>query len=383
MTKTYLLPVLRLLWLQNKQSVMRLRYDVGRELVVIISSATLLGLFYYMFYDFLHAKLSDVDAALRAQLSRQFLVLLLLLLGPWTAGHLRPLWQKGAGWIAFAGRSGERNGVIQSFRLLQSLLILGSVYGFYFGLIAPRFTFEGGLELWTLVSLALAGVRLAFLNPPDPSEGGGTGQRLKPILSDAEQGRMSTLFFWRWHQLIRRNRMARLCLALSSLFAGLGALMLALAWPFFLLVLVCMAASLFLASALAFQLEEDMRSAWFERQIGCSHQEFVAVYQRLCYGIGLAFGIMMLLAVSILRDSAGISWTEAWKILPIAALFPCLLPAVMFQLAPDRPLLQILVTALIGLFIATAIYAHGAALVLVPLVIYYAMQYQQDNFYRT
>ena len=382
MIKTYLIPILRLLFLQNKQSLIRLRYDVGRELVVLLSGTVLLGLFYYMFHDFLHEKLSGVSPAFRASLGHQLIIILLLLLGPLAAGGVRGLWQKGPGWIAFGSRSGERQSVIQSFRWIQSVLTFLVAYGLFFAIVIPGFGFDGQSQSrlwpWVLLSLGLAAARLLLLQPYDPGEG--KGSELRPMLSDNQQSRKATLLLWRWHQVLRRNRMARLCLGLTSLLSFIVALMLLSSWPFFLAILITMVASLALACAVAFQLEEDMRSVWFERQIGCSHEEFVAVYQSLCYGIGAAFGVAMFAIAFLLHPTLG---TDGWKIMPIAALFPSLLPAVMFQLAPDRPLLQILVTALIGLFLATAIFAHGAALALVPLVIYYAKHYQKDNFYRT
>jgi hypothetical protein len=258
------------------------------------------------------------------------------------------------------------------------MILLVAFYGLFMLVVLPGFAFQGSLWPWLLASLGLGTIRLFFLNLRDPIDS--RGIQLHPMLSDRVQSRSQTLLLWRWHQMFRRNRMAKLCLAMSGILSIGFTGMLFLHWPFFLIILGVMLGSLGIACAVAFQLEEDIRAIWFERQIGCSHQEFVAVYQRLCYALGLAYGLSLFL---ILACSPQSLWQEGWKILPIAALFPCLLPSVMFQLAPDRPFLQILVTALIGLFLGTAIYAHGGATALVPVVIYYAKHYQEGNFYRS
>lgn len=352
---------------------------MGRELLVIFSTATLLGLFFYIFHDFLNEKIAAMGPELRRSLSRGFLATLLCLLGPLTAGPLRSLWQSGVGWNAFAARLGEDPAVLLRFRWLQSIGLVLASYGFYWLVLAPRFAlgFDASLWPWQILSLGLGALRLLFLGERDPSE----RRQLKPILSDRPASRSMTLLLWRWFQLSRRHRLARLCLGLALLIAALNFMLMAQSWPLFILILLTMLSSLLVASAVAFQLEEDMRSVWFERQLGCSHEEFVAVYQKLCFGLGTALATLALVPCLVFASAYPLA--ESWKLLPIAALFPSVLPAVMFQLAPDRPLLQILVTALLGLFLGTAIYAQGFALVLVPLLIYYAKHYQKDNFYRT
>ncbi len=136
-----------------------------------------------------------------------------------------------------------------------------------------------------------------------------------------------------------------------------------------------------IAAAPSFQLQEDMRAIWFERQIACSHEEYVAVYQKICVRLALGFGLS---AVLIAFATRGLEApVETLKLMAITALFPLLLPAVMFQIAAERPSLQIMTISLIGLFLGTAIFAHWAAIALLPIALTYAKQYQQNNFYRS
>jgi hypothetical protein len=183
--------------------------------------------------------------------------------------------------------------------------------------------------------------------------------------------------------MVQRNRLCRLCLGISLVLQLSIGVMHGLGWPLVLTVLATMLASAILAWAVAFQLEEDMRAVWFERQLGCSHEEFVKVYQEICWMLGLGAAALSLVAALVSGLPSREPLWEWLKLLPIAALFPIITPAVMFQVAPERPLLQILITGLIGLFLGTAIYAHYLSILLVPIAITYAKNYQKDNFYRS
>ncbi len=374
--------ILALIVHHNKQNLIRIRYDWGREMLVLSSTGILLGLFYYIFHDFLHTKLNDLPESLRQGISTRLMATVLLGLGAWIAGRLAQLFKDQPGWALFALRSGEQPSVVDAFRRCQALLILVLSYGFFWLALAPSFVHWSLQDSVILQSSSLAIAALLFFfmrkNPaPGPSKW------LQPILNDKLVSRAQTLRTWRWYQMLRRNRLCRLCLGLSAFVQILIGIMHGLGWPLFLCVLATMLASALLAWAVAFQLEEDMRAVWFERQLGCSHEEFVRVYQELCWFLGLGLALLSL-ALALIGGVAAREPASEWlKLLPIACLFPVITPSIMFQVAPDRPLLQILITSLIGLFLGTAIYANVLAIFLVAVAIHYAKTYQKDNFYRS
>jgi hypothetical protein len=357
----------------NKQSLTRIRYDLGRELVVIASTGILLGLFYYMFHDFLQDKLNDLPIGLREIIATRLRAVIMLGLGLWVGGRLNNLYRAEPGWAHFALRSGEEPGVVRAFRLGQSLLLIAVSYGMFGYFFQPELFLQIG-------SLVLAGATFLVMRSRKEST---SSQTLKPILSDKTESRTSTLRNWRWFQIIQRNRLCRLCLTISLVLQLLIGIMHGLGWPLFLTVLVTMIASGIMAWTLAFQLEDDMRAIWFERQLGCSHEEFVKVYEHISWRLGLGLAVLSLLTLLATGVPGRVPVGEWLKLLPIAALFPLITPAIMFQVAPERPLLQILITSLIGLFLGTAIYAHILSIVLVPIAITYAKNYQKDNFYRS
>lgn len=374
--------LLTLIYQHNKQNIIRIRYDWGRELLVIASTGILLGLFYYIFHDFLHEKLSDLPAALRLAIADRLVMVFLLSLGIWNSSRIRALFQDGPGWASFALRSGEEPVVVSWFQRVQALLVILVSYGLFWYFFAAAFI-QWPLARCILLQAVSLGLGALFYLWIGPAQGQTLGQTLKPILKDPPSSRAHTLRSWRWFQMLQRNRLCRLCLALSLCLQLLIGVMHGLAWPLFLAVLATMLSSALLAWAIAFQLEEDMRAVWFERQMGCSHEEFVRVYEQLSLMLGLGLGLISLLMAVIGGVPARVPLTEWLKLLPIAALFPLITPSIMFQVAPDRPLLQILTSSLIGLFLGTAIYASAWAILLVLVAIRYAKTYQKDNFYRS
>lgn len=373
---------LKLLVFHNKQNLIRIRYDWGRELVVISSTCILLSLFYYIFHDFLHSKLQDFPEQLGIALSNKLMGAAILILGIFVAGRLRALFFLNPSWGHFAERIGENPRIVSWFRCLQALLIVCLSYGIFWQFVAPAFShwdLKQSLYMQAL-SLSLCGLSIFIARNKSSDH---IAKKLRPILNDALTTRRRTLRAWRWYQILNRNRYCRLCIGLSlSIQVGVG-IMYALHWPFFLSVLSSMLASALLAWSIAFQLEEDMRAIWLEKQLGCSHEEFVAVYQELGWGLGLILGILSLFIALVMGVPAWVPVTECLKLLAISALFPALMPSIMFQVAPERPLLQILSSSLIGLFLGTAIYAQGLAVIFVALAIHYAKDYQKDNFYRS
>lgn len=370
---------LRLLFLQNKQLALRLRYDLGRELVVIISSAVLLGLFAYIFHDFLTDKLTVIPDEQRLRITSGFAAVVLLLLGPWLGSRLDRLWRQDPSLAAFARRSGEEPKAIDRYLGLQTILLFVLGYGFFWLLIGrywARWSWPT-TGILQAASIAFAGGRFRYGHIVNHEK------EMDPILKDKEESRGKTLFGWRWFQMIKRNRLARACLIAAFVLQGFLGLLLYAGAPFSLAVLLSMIIGLLASCAPAFQLEEDMRAIWFERQMGCSHEEYVDVYQRLCLLLALIFGVTSMLAFGLSMAWTHISWLEALKLAPISGLFPALLPAVMFQLAPERPILQLMIIGLVGLFLGTAIFAHWGFLALVPIALSYAKKYQQNNFYRS
>jgi hypothetical protein len=326
-----------------------------------------------MFHDFLQDKLNDLPTQLRELIATRLRAAVMLGLGLWVGGRLSSLFRDEPGWADFALRSGEDPWVVRAFRLGQSLLLILVSYGIFWYFFQPELILQIG-------SLLLASLTLVIMRN---KKEGTSAQNLKPILRDAEESRARTLRSWRWFQIMKRNRLCRLCLGISLVIQLFIGVMHGLGWPLFLTVLATMLASALLAWAVAFQLEEDMRAVWFERQLGCSHEEFVKVYEEICWMLGLGLALLSLMTALVTGVPGRTPLTEWLKLLPIAALFPIITPAIMFQVAPERPLLQILITGLIGLFLGTAIYAHALSILLVPIAITYAKNYQKDNFYRS
>jgi hypothetical protein len=369
---------LRLVGTHNKQYFLRLRHDLGRELVVLISSLVLLGLFAYIFRDFLNEKLKVIPAEQQAGIARLFAFSLLMVLGPWIASPIRKLWRQEPSLRSFALRSGENPSTVRLYLIVQTSLIVLLSYTFYWryvGLPWGRWSLAGSLT-WLSLSLALGLMRLAFFG-----EAKSRDDTFRPLLDDGESTRLQTIRLWRTRQIYLRNRLAKLCLALALLVQVASGLLLAQGAPLALAILLAMVTGLLTAAAPSFQLEEDMRAIWFERQIACSHDEYLSAYQAISVRLALLVAIATIVAAFLGRGTE--LPFDSLKVAAVASLFPLMFPAVMFQIAPERSILQIMTIALIGLFLGTAIFAHWASIILVPIAVTYAKQYQKNNFYRS
>lgn len=369
---------LRLVRTHNKQFLLKLRYDLGRELVVLISSLVLLGLFAYIFRDFLDEKLKVIPPAQQAGIARMFALVLLMVLGSIVAAPIRKLWKEDPGLRSFSLRIGENPSTVLLFLLLQSTLLLAIPYVLYWrfaGIPWGQWTLVEALLLQA-ISLCIAAIRFFLFGEKKANE-----DRFKPLLNDSLSSRGGAMMHWRLRQIFLRNRLAKLCLLLALLLQIVAGAVLWQGAPFALAVLLAMASGLLTAAATSFQLEEDMRAIWFERQIACSHEEYVDAYQKICMQLALIIALISLAAGFLGRGFH--MPLETIKLAAIVALFPAMFPALMFQIAPERSLMQIMTIALIGLFLGTAIFAHWASIIVVPIAVIYAKQYQRNNFYRS
>lgn len=376
-----------LVWLSLSGTIHRLRHDLGRELVVGFSALILLGLFTYVFGDFLTIKTADLPASLQSNLSQGFGI---ILLGLTTLVCSRLLRQDRSSHQSFynaASRMGESPGTLRLYRYLW----WGLQVAFFYGLawwVMRRF-------IHVIPSTLLMGAQIFFLSallgsllvrtPSSSSGNAGSGAFPKPWQPPQQPASpQRTLFSWRWYQMLHRNRLTRLTLGVGLVFAAMSGLNEWRSGPFFLTVLAALIAGLFAAMALAFQMEDDVRALWAERGMGLSDDEYQGAYRRLGRTLGLILGTAASMSFSLNRMVAGIPMdpTLMTQVFAAAALAPYIMPGLLFQIDPRRPAIQAMTCGLLTLFLGTAILAHWLAIALPPLLVYYTQNYQKGQFYR-
>ena len=138
-----------------------------------------------------------------------------------------------------------------------------------------------------------------------------------------------------------------------------------------------MISSIAISWSLSFQLQEDMNHSWVEKSMGVAQYEVENAY--FYTGLYLAAPIAIAFFISIFYSYDSI--TAAIQAASICISAPILFHSIMFQIEPKKPIIQILCSVLIVLFIGTAIFAHPLSALIIPVVIYYGRQHQTDQYY--
>jgi hypothetical protein len=358
----------------------RLRHDAEAALTVAVAAAVLVAVTAYVFNDFLNVQVASLSLAMRDAFGRAAAVILLVL---WTLGSGRAARRARLEEATIAGaarRLGEERGTVSAY--VWSMLGLRLVGGTAFVLwIIARY-----LTVWSPVTQIGAGaaavvVALAMVWWPERAAAGTAERPQVPVRLSGSAAHVMTR--WRLFQLLYRQPMARLALAI----AGLGALLVLAAasagLPGVTRVVAGYAAGLCVATGLALQLADDLRIAWIDRAVGVTHQAFVGVYERLALRLGLGTMVFVGSAAILGALAGGHPIDAAAAQSAIVAAIPVLvMPNLMFQIDARRPALTMLVVLVVSLFIATACYAHWAGVLLLPLLRTFAMSAQHGRFYR-
>ena len=363
-------------------AIRRVRHDLAAEITVLICAAVIVGLFIYVFRDFLTVKLQSLNAQAARIGATGFALLLLasvsVVIAAGRSRHRADPQSLGSLLL----RLGEDARCVSTYEHVRSLCQIAVAYAVTWWIVWRWFvrwdlTTAIAIQVFALAALmGSARWRHVSIRAEDVRA---------PIITPAEAAgsRSEALFLWRWRQLIRRNRAARA----AFIAAGALGLVIAACGLMGLPVIVAMALSIvlgtFAAMTLPFQLQEDLRYSWAEQGMGVSHAEIAVSYQKIGTLVALGAGLVACSTYLVGALVAGSPVTmEAAKLIATAAVGPALMPGLLFQIDPRRPLIQILVVFLAGLFIGTAVAAHWLGVALIPIAAVYAQRYQAGRFYR-
>jgi hypothetical protein len=368
----------------------RLRHDMAREVVVFISSLVLLATFLYVFNDFLNVQVSSLSATMRLRFAQAAFVVLHAVS---TGAGVRLLRDELYSQVSLRGaalRLGERRGVVTAYLALRFATVLTCVHGLawyatYRWLFVPDAAVTAGIEAGLLVATAVAAAlptrprtarepRAAATTARAPDPVGATGQEGAP------EPLRRALTRWRLRQILGRNRLTRLCLALAVPFVAAATLAAARAAPPFVPAAAGLAAGLLVAFALAFQMAEDLEHAWLERGFGISHADFVATYERLALALGLPLAASLFLLCAVASGFAHPA--DAAKAGAVALVPVLVAPWLLMQIDGRRPAIGALTIVIVALFVGTAVLAHWLGLILLLPLRHFAAQTQDNRFYR-
>lgn len=354
-----------LIRLQLKAFYHRAVHDLADELVAFFCTLVLFGLFYYIFSDFFQEKLKALDPAFKNRVLFMGMVATLFGVGLNEGARVAREWQEDD-LSGFAFRLGAKRCPVVMARLLGQGLREGVVALLW---IWISLQFKLTIDQMALSFLGfLLGLGLGlWRSNREPSFG---PKRLRGGRTKLIQ--MANL---RLKQMLFRKQKAMVLWALITLSPFLG-----LShgdWPVPLLGIYFFFMGFLATIPLAFQLREDLRSSWLEQLLGISHNQIVGLYGLLGLWVAAPLGGTLLAAVVIFPPVG--DW---WLWLVASFLAPLLFPTLMFQLDPTRPVLGLLTTFLVGLFLCSAFFIHPGFLILLPLIMGYAAKYQSERYYR-
>lgn len=379
-----MLRALTLLKIAANSSLNRLRFDLARELVVLVSGGVVMATFAYIINDFLNVQVSGLSTVMRDRFAEP-VAAAALLLGAFKAGAIiRNEWSGLSTPSRMAYSLGEHPKIIQIYRLLYSATILTTLHGISWWIVFRYLTVP---TLPMLVAGELAMLVTTFLSGLWYRESSKDTEIVASSWLTAERdvNKLTSFVRWRTAQIALRNRTTRMCFIVAL---GLYLLLIPLqspAIPFFASVACSILASIVATSALFFQVSEDLNYAWAERTMGISHDDFCRGYQKISLMMAVPLILVALLSFltgHYLFNDGEFSLANAGTLALINLSTPVLAPMLMFQIDGRRPVINLILLTIAAMFIDTAIFANKLSLLLIPVLHYYAAGSQTGRFYR-
>ncbi len=379
---------LTLFGISIKAALHRLHHDLGRELVVAACAAVLLATFWYVFNDFLNVEVRSLSEKMRDFFAHGAAGVVLLTALAAAQRLIRAERTADDSLRSAAWRLGETAANLRAFMYLRYTSITIICFGIAWYVIMRWLVVVRPSKI-VVVQSALLVMLLIWQRLNNSVDATNTASQ-PPSVTDMRFADRSSptavMVRWRLMQILRRNRTTRLCLGIATVFALLTAYSVWRHAPFAATIMAAFACGIFLATAMAFQLAEDLQYAWAERCMGVSHEQFIKTYYLVGIILAIGFGLPVLALTNAAAWSNGDLNREiaiSFLKLPVMIFVPCfLLPQIGLQVDGRRPAIQIMMLVLFGLFIVTAIYAHWLSIVILFLMRSFTEQNQQGHFYR-
>ena len=343
----------------------RVRYDLGKEITVLLCAFVVAATFFYVFHDFLNHTVAAISATMRNSFAHTAALLCTII----TAFKLGKFLRRATSdpYLQLQHQLGAEPHQRHLFIALRCswalLLSSASLALLYLALLRPT---SFVMPLLSFPLALLLGIAFAHHARPLPQR----------------RVRHHTLFSWRWQQILHGERLllgiaaciALTCYPLSCFNAPL---------PVFACVaLLC---GLITSFTLATQAARDAQFSWAEKNFGISHTQYMQVCEKIGASLALAcmsFFVFCFISSQLLCAHPTLPLlTATLKVLLLAALAPLLMPSLLLQIDVRRPTVQFITATLCSLFIGTAILAHWFSILLYPLR-WYALRYSQGRFYR-
>lgn len=367
----------------------RLRYDLAKELVIFCSSAILCSLFYYIISDFLKSEIYLLSQSMSESFSLVLALSFLSLVSVFVAFLLAKEKEDKNSYSNMAFMLGEDRGTLKIYHFFKtpSLMLFFFIptwlliFLHFYPQLSPNFPYIA--LTMVLSSYGLSKLKLGYFRSKPLINAEPLNEEHRRPIHSAEKSKVMWILGWKLKTL-SRNRIAKFCLLLSLLFSCINAYLHAHHIPFVASLGCSLWVGILAACALAEQSAEDIRCAWMEKNHGVSHEQYLTALRLnvTLVSMGVALIHVLIWLMADLNNLDSLSWFLGLKLFFITSIPGWLLPELIFQIDPRRPLINIITISLASLLLGTALYASWFALGLLPFISHYGNTSQKGRFYR-
>jgi hypothetical protein len=344
-------------------------WNFANHATLLLASAILVSLFWYLFQDFLKVQLASLDE--RSLHTAQVIAACTLQMG---VTFITARWRhhlstdRHLNFLDFLLRIGSVEGQKKSYRLLlqgipvaisvASLLLVQSTFGFALN----QFYLLSGVSISIFV---LHGFLVKEIH----------GYK---VLSTSQN--WSQISNFRRHQLIHHAVPGKGFLRLSVVSSLLIPIATLLDQSVLAIGLIALMSGVLASFGIIEAISFEMPGTWFEKQAGLTHDEWVKSWQEIANTFSLILATISGLSLLLYPHRESYLF---WNIPIIAGFLPWVWPSFSLQLDATNKNINHLVAILLALFLGTALLASPWVAVIIPIIRTQALHYQKGRFYRT
>lgn len=368
-----------------RQELRRIRASAASFMTTSIATAVVLALFVYIFGDFFREKLPEIDTEL-ARVSLFYIKILVivaasLVISQFTAAKV--LDQNN--WLVILSTWGVDQKQITKYRrnialVASSILILSSsiVIDLFFDRLSPS------QWLLTAAMIPIGVLRFSYSNVAQKSE------KIEMQRSGLDVSKPA-LIAWRLSRIAQPRWPGWSLRILAAIPITLGTIALFRGQAVELGYLSSLAGGILLSWTVPLLIDDDLKTAWIERQAAVSHADWILSWQSIFtkWAIRIFTTTCVLYALASIAGVASkslVTSSQIWLVIltnGFLAAFPVwLAPSFVMQIDGKKPVTNMIVMTLIAIFAGSAVIALPIAAPLVFLLQREAHRYQGGRFAR-
>ena len=370
-----------------RQEFRKIRASAGHALTTSLATAVVISLFVYIFGDFFKAKLPEINQEFASRALSHFETLTLIVASFGISSQIAKKLRDPENWLGLLAFWGVSPAIISKHRML-----LATIINFILMVVIAALLnhFLGTLSWWQwalTIALTLMSVQSSkssktqSIRETDVSRPSGHDFSQQPLIA------------WRKGRISSRAWNGSSLRVVAAIPMMLGTIALLLGQRIEVAYLSSLTGGILLSWTVPFLIDDDLQTTWIERQAAVSHEDWMKAWQSIFTRWALRMFLVTLIAYTITLVVASYlhnpeshsltSMASSILINGILAAFPVwLAPAFIMQIDGRKPVTNIIMLTLIGIFAGSVILAAPVATPIIWLLHREAHRYQGGRFAR-